>query len=139
MGQTDLIARVGLVIGSSFFISPICVVWPRSGSIYFPGQYTLFVENFMFCMFWLYGAWKKKKNQSSFLGWAILWLKVNMLTEPAHFYETRHPSKQVKKFYVIRNFKIRWICLWNKSTLLLRQASSWWVTMPHLISSKDCL
>ena len=109
MAQTDLIARVGLVIGSSFFILPICIASPRSGSIYFPGQYTLFIENFMFWIFCWYAAWEKKKNPSSFLGWAIPLLKVNMLTNPAHFYETRHPSKQVKKFHIIRNCKIRWI------------------------------
>ena len=61
----------------------------------FPGQYTLFIENFMV---WLYGAWEKKKNPSSFLRWAIPWLKVNMLTEAAHFHETSQPSKKEKKF-----------------------------------------
>ena len=134
MGQTHLVAGVGLVNGSSFLISPICVAWSSSGPTHFPGQYTLFIENFIF---WLYGAWEKRKNLLSFLGWAILWLKINMLTEPAHFYETSQPSKQVKKFYVIINCKIRWICLWNKSTFLLRQASSWWVNMSHIVSSKD--
>ena len=136
MGQTDLVARVSLVSGSNSFILPICVAWPHSGSTYFPGQYTLFIENFMF---WLYGAWEKKKNLSSFLGWAIPWLKVNMLTELAHFHEMNQSSKQFKKFYIIRNCEIHWICLWNKSTLLLRQASSWWVNMPHWISSRDSL
>ena len=134
MEQTDLVAGVGLVSRSSFFISPKCIAWLRSGSTYFPGHYTLFIENLMF---WLYGAWEKKKNLSSFLGWAIPWLKVNMVTEPAHFHETSQPSKQVKIFYIIRNCEIRSIYLWNKLILLLRQASSWWVNMPHLISSKD--
>ena len=31
MGQTDLVARAGLVSGSRFFISPICVAWSLSG------------------------------------------------------------------------------------------------------------
>ena len=44
-GQTGLVAKVGLVSGSSFFILPVCVAWPLSGSIHFPGQYTLFIEN----------------------------------------------------------------------------------------------
>ena len=47
-------------------------------------------------LFWLHGHWTKKKNLSSFLGWAIPWLQVNMLTEPSHFHETSQPSKQVK-------------------------------------------
>ena len=47
MGQTDLVARAGLVSGSSFFISPICVAWSLSGSTHFPSQYTLFIENFV--------------------------------------------------------------------------------------------
>ena len=47
MGQIDLVAGVGLVSGSSYFISPICVAWPLSVSTHFPGQYILFIENFV--------------------------------------------------------------------------------------------
>ena len=47
MGQTDLVARVGLVSGSIFFISPICEASSLSGSTHFPSQYTLFIENFV--------------------------------------------------------------------------------------------
>ena len=43
MGQTDLVAGVGLVSGTSFSISPIWVAWSLSGST----QYTLFIENFI--------------------------------------------------------------------------------------------
>ena len=47
MGQTDLAARIGLVIESSYFISPICVAWSLSVSTHFPSQYSLFIENFV--------------------------------------------------------------------------------------------
>ena len=47
MGQTDLVARGGLVSGSSFFILLICVASSVSGSTHFPSQYTLFIENFV--------------------------------------------------------------------------------------------
>ena len=47
MGQTDLVAGVGLVSGSRFFISPICLAGPISESTHLPGQYTLFIENFV--------------------------------------------------------------------------------------------
>ena len=46
MLQTDLVAKAGLVSGSSFHISLICVACSRSGSTHFPVQYTLFIENF---------------------------------------------------------------------------------------------
>ena len=46
MRQTGLAVRVGLVSGSSFFISPTCVAWSRSESTHFPSQYTSFIENF---------------------------------------------------------------------------------------------
>ena len=49
MGQTDLVAGVGLVSGSIFFISPVCVAW----SLHFPIQNIMFIENFIF---WLYGT-----------------------------------------------------------------------------------
>ena len=60
MGQTDMVAGVGLVSGSSFFISPICVAWPLSGSTHFPGQYTLFIESFVL------DAWSLGKEEKPF-------------------------------------------------------------------------
>ena len=47
MGQTGLVARVLLVSGSSFFISPICVARSLRESTHFLIQYTLFIENFV--------------------------------------------------------------------------------------------
>ena len=64
MGQTDLVARVGLISGSSFLIFSISVVLSLSELTHFPSQYTLFIENFALIT-WSLG---KKKNLSSFLG-----------------------------------------------------------------------
>ena len=68
-------------------------------------------------LLWLHGAWAKKENLSSFLGWAIPWLKVNMLTEPAHFHGTSQPSKPIKKF--IKSETAKYIV-----NLLMKQTNS---------------
>ena len=58
MGQTDLVARVGLVSGQVFFISSICVAWSLSGSTHFLNQCNLFIENF-FLITWSLGKEEK--------------------------------------------------------------------------------
>ena len=60
MGQTDMVAGVGLVSGSSFFPLPICVAWPLSGSTHFLGQYILFIENCVLV------AWSLSKEEKPF-------------------------------------------------------------------------
>ena len=102
MGQTDLVARVGLISGSSFFISLICVASSLSGSTHFPSQYTLFIENFVLVT-WSLGKGEKPvqlpgmsnsmvKSQYAYWARSLLWNK---------------PTQQAgQKIYLIRNCKI---------------------------------
>ena len=133
MGQTDLVARAGLVSWSRFFILPICVAWPRSGSTHFPGQYTLFVETFMF---WLYGAGKRRKTRPA--SWDEQLMVKSQYAYRASSLSWNEPTQQASQ-KILYNQKLQNALnlFMNKLTLLLRQASSWWVSMPHLISSKD--
>ena len=60
---------------------------------------TLFIKNFALIT-WCLG---KEGKPVQLPGWEIPWLKVNMLTEPAHFHETSQSSKQINKFIYILN------------------------------------
>ena len=103
MGQTDLVARVGLVSGSIFFISPICEASSLSGSTHFPSQYTLFIENFVLIT-WSLGKEEKPvllpgisnsmvKSQYAYRASSLSWNK---------------PTQEAgQKFCIIRNSKIR--------------------------------
>ena len=103
MGQTDLVARVGLVNGSRFFISSICVACSLSRSTHFRSQYTLFFENFVLIT-WSLGKEEKPvqlpgmsnsivKSQYAYWASSLSWNK---------------PTQQaVQKIYITRNCKIR--------------------------------
>ena len=111
MGQTDMVAGVGFVNGSSFFISPICVAWPLSGSTHFPGQYTLFIENFVLV------AWSLGKEEKPFQLPAMS----NSMVKSQYAYRAsslswNEPTQQAGR-KILHNQKLRityWICLWSK-------------------------
>ena len=102
MGQTDPLAGVGLVSGSSYFISPICAAWPLSVSTHFPGQYILFIENFALV------AWSLCKEEKSvqFPGMSNSMAK-SQYAYRASLLSWNKPTQQAgQKFYLIRNCKI---------------------------------
>ena len=92
MGQTDLVDGVGLVSGSSFSISPICLAWPISESTHLPGQYTLFIENFVLVAWCL----DKEENRVQLPGMSNSMIKSQYAYRASHFHETSQHSKQVK-------------------------------------------
>ena len=103
MGQTDLVARAGLVSGSSFFISPICVAWSLSGSTHFPSQYTLFIENFVLIT-WSLG---KEEKPVQLPGMSNSMVK-SQYANRASSLSWDEPTQQAgQKIYIIRNCKIR--------------------------------
>ena len=103
MGQTDLVARAGLVSGSSFFISPICVAWSLSGSTHFPSQYTLFIENFVLIT-WSLG---KEEKPVQLAGMSNSMVK-SQYAYWASSLSWNEPTQQAgQKIYIIRNCKIR--------------------------------
>ena len=103
MGQTDLKVRVGLVNGSSFFVSSICLAWSLSGSTHFPSQYTLFIEK-LFLITWSLGKDKKPVQLPGM---------INSMVKSQHAYWTsslswNEPTQQAgPKICIIRNCKIR--------------------------------
>ena len=103
MGQTDLVARVGLVSGSIFFISPICEASSLSGSTHFPSQYTLFIENFVLI------TWSLGKEEKPVLLPGIS----NSMVKSQYAYRAsslswNEPNQQAgRKINIIRNWKIR--------------------------------
>ena len=113
MGQTDLKARVGLVNGSSFFVSSICVEWSLSGSTHFPSQYTLFIEK-IFLITWSLG---KDKKPVQLPGMS------NSMVKSQYAYWTsslswNEPTQQAgPKIYIIRNCKIRTEFVYEASKL----------------------
>ena len=128
MGPTDLIARVGLVSGTSFFISPISVPWTLNGSIHFPSQYTSFIENFVLIT-WCFDK-EEKHVQLPEMSNSMVKSQYRLL-EPAHFHETSQPSKQVKKFiwsetakYVLNLFMKQTNYFTEASQLRLDQTAS---------------
>ena len=103
MEQTNLVARVGLVSGSIFFISPICEASSLSGSTHFPSQYTLFIENFVLI------TWSLGKEEKPVLLPGIS----NSMVKSQYAYRAsslswNEPTQQAgQKICIIRNCKIR--------------------------------
>ena len=113
MRQTDLKVRVGLVNGSSFFVSSICLAWSLSGSTHFPSQYTLFIEK-LFLITWSLGKDKKPVQLPGM---------INSMVKSQHAYWTsslswNEPTQQAgPKIYIIRNCKIRTEFVYEASKL----------------------
>ena len=102
MEQTNLVARVGLVSGSIFFISPICEASSLSGSTHFPSQYTLFIENFVLIT-WSLGK-EEKPVQLAGMSNSMVKSQYAYWASSLSWNEPTQPASQ--KIYIIRNCKI---------------------------------
>ena len=101
MGQTGLVARVVLVSGSSFFISPICVARSHRESTHFLIQYTLFIENFVLIT-WSLGNEEKPVQLP---GMSNSMVK-SQYANRASSLSWDEPTQQAgQKIYIIRNCK----------------------------------
>ena len=102
MGQTEVVAGVGLVSGSSFFISPSCVAWSLSVN-HFLDQYTLLIENFALI------TWNLEKGERyvQLPGMSNSMVKSQYACR-ASSSSWDEPTQQAgQKMYTVRNCKIR--------------------------------
>ena len=102
MGQTDLVTKVSLVSGPSFFISSICVAWSLSGSTHFPNQYTLFFEKFVLIT-WSLG---KEEKPVQLPGMSSSMVKSQYAYWASSLSRNEPTQRAVQNIYITRNCKI---------------------------------